>query len=383
MLMQCDTSVINGTLEDDHFMYLSNSLNESRPSPTAIQATDVINNIVIPVIFTLGIFGNLVSLAVFCQKNQNTAADHVEHSATVGLITLAASDLLFCLVGFPAVFLGLHGGGQTTLVGFYYTVYRSAFANVFLFTSTWLIVLISAERFIGVCFPFPARSIIRVPRTLTAHALVFVVSLVVNLPLFFKWKIREIPCYNACFCYVREPSWLLRHKHFEKVHIMLWFSFGTFIPLFVLVFCNACILRAIYRGRRATAATNNAHEAQALQRITWTLLSIVFCYLLLVCPSTLLHFFSITKLTKLGMYTQVAVVVTNLMQAIKFSCNFLLYCAIHRRFRQALALRLACLGINIWSPSGISSNRSPKRTLQLVQLENGKAKLTSNPPDMI
>lgn len=374
--MHCLQPLTEGNSSLENFTLPTNS--SSLPHT---EATYIIKNIITPIVFSLGILGNLVSLAVFCHKSQS--GDHVERSATTGLITLAMSDLLFCLIGFSSVFLirdpiAIKPDAFTSFT-FQYRVNHGAILNVFLFTSTWLIILISSERFIGICFPFVARKLIRVPRTLFAHALVFLSSVIINLPLFFKWSVVAMPCYHSCICFTQLPSWLLQHKTFEEIHIFLWFTLGTFIPLLILLFCNSCILRAVYRSRRRAAA-NSEHEQGALSRITWTLLSIVLCYFLLVCPSMMLQFLTLDKFhLQFNIHLKsLAVVITNLLQAIKFSCNFLLYCAIHRRFREALAVRISCVGRTTLSPSAINPGCGPKRVFQMIQFTQGKSRRDAN-----
>ncbi len=68
-----------------------------------------------------------------------------------GLIALAVSDLLFCMIGAPAAFLTLYTvqPGSKTIIRilvFFYDTFKLPLLNVFLFSSTWLTVAISIER---------------------------------------------------------------------------------------------------------------------------------------------------------------------------------------------------------------------------------------------
>ena len=63
-------------------------------------------------------------------------------------MALAVSDLLFCFIGVPGIFLKANGnsGSYFDMVVFIYNKYKAALFNVFLFSSTWLTVAISIER---------------------------------------------------------------------------------------------------------------------------------------------------------------------------------------------------------------------------------------------
>jgi hypothetical protein len=75
-------------------------------------------------------------------------------------------------------------------------------------------------------------------------------------------------------------------------------------------------------------------------RITGVVLGIVMSYLVLVCPSMVLEQLANTSLIaqshSLSAF-RIAVVVANMMQAVKFSCNFLLYCAVNKQFREHIS----------------------------------------------
>jgi hypothetical protein len=79
-------------------------------------------------------------------------------------------------------------------------------------------------------------------------------------------------------------------------------------------------------------------EARDPTKITFILVMIVTLFLVLVCPSMILSFLKdcvIHTYSNVHHY-QIAVVMTNLTQALNFSINFLLYCAVSPKFRQQI-----------------------------------------------
>jgi len=132
-----------------------------------------INDVAIPCVLLFGAVGNTVSLAMLAGRagcyqritgrGRGVKLQPLERSAIVGLSALAMSDLFFCLVGIPAIFRALRGAKRVLGVFLlYYEVYRIPLHNLFLFSSTWIAVSVSSERFFAICFPLRARWYLKV-----------------------------------------------------------------------------------------------------------------------------------------------------------------------------------------------------------------------------
>lgn len=305
-------------------------------------------DIALPVIFLLGIIGNILNIMIFVKGRFRHTLDEIERCAATGLIALAVSDLLFCVVGLPAPLLSRHNGSQTLqLIAFYYKTYQTPLVNVFLFSSTWLIVAISVERYLAVCHPIRARWRIRVWKTAVVDVIVYILSAVLNIPGFFKYEVKSTLCQDNCECYFLAFTTLYANKSFRNAYKILWVTLGTFAPLIIMAFCNARLLMEIYKSRKLDIKHRAApHDRYCTSRITLILVSIVFLYFILVCPSTALGFLAdkIMKLNTENSYFgyQVASVVLNLTQAIYFAMNFALYCSMSRPFRDSVGLQLFC-----------------------------------------
>jgi cholecystokinin A receptor len=70
----------------------------TEPGSRYLQAAEyVVNRIAAPTICSFGIVGNLLNLLVLTRKRLQCSMDRMEKSAHVGLVSLAVSDLMFCL----------------------------------------------------------------------------------------------------------------------------------------------------------------------------------------------------------------------------------------------------------------------------------------------
>ena len=245
-----------------------------------------------PVIFAFGIIGNILNLVVLTRKRLRGRLNIMEKSAIYGLFGLAISDLLFCLVGFPYSFVknyGQFGNSSMTLMIVHYNNSHPALMNTFLLTSTWIIVYVSVERFIGVVFPFKAREIVSLYRTTGAIVIIYVISALLNVPLYMRYNVISMQCADECVCYLSEPSTLFKGD-FPLAYHVIWGVIGTILPFIVLIYCNVSISLTIYRRRNHDGAHYNSRALESAMRATTILLTIVVMYLVLVCPSMILKF---------------------------------------------------------------------------------------------
>jgi hypothetical protein len=123
----------------------------------------------------------------------------------------------------------------------------------------------------------------------------------------------------------------------------VWATLGNFIPLVLLVFFNFCLIRQIHksyaeRKNYAKGSFRGHHETETNNRVTITLISIVVMFLILVAPSEVVK--HIAKLANENIeenYTYMTLeVITNVMQTVNFSANFILYCCINPSFRRTM-----------------------------------------------
>ena len=95
--------------------------------------------------FAVGIIGNFMNLLLLGGRRVNgDRRSSLERSAVAGLRALTLSDMMFCVVGLSVLFARMLNSNLFPIVVI--SKYYATSLNVFLFTSTWLIVLVSVER---------------------------------------------------------------------------------------------------------------------------------------------------------------------------------------------------------------------------------------------
>jgi len=302
--------------------------------------------VLLPLIFMFGVVGNVLNIIIFTRSRYRHTLDDIEKSANAGLVALALSDMLFCLVGLPDPFLSSQSGSRLGgRFAMYYMTYKTPLMNVFLFSSTWLIVAISVERYIACCYPFHARWFIELPRTIAVDVSIYVLSVLINIPGFLKYRFISMPggCTEDSDPILIKQFRPFYDSSFREGYMIAWSVLGAFIPLVFLTLCNIRLLIEVYRSRARYATEQHKYTTS---KVTIILISIILMYLLLVCPSMLLQFFKnmITESSqKYYNRYRTAEVITNVSQAFNFAVNFVLYCAVSKQFRDNVKGHLCCL----------------------------------------
>ena len=372
----------------------------------------------VPIVCGFGMLGNILNLMVLTREKINHSLSKMENSAHIGLIALAVSDFMFCLLAFLYTQLDFQEVYHELSIVLYYEWLGSSFITVFIITSTWLTVYMAGERYIAVCHPFKARKLISLRRTRMTVFLVCILCISATIPLGFEKVIKPKNSTNGTIVYSIEK----RPEFSDSVigiRRLVWAILFDFIPCVALLYFNTCLIYKIHRAKTIrrqmapaqkkgilltrhhprelfsysshsrssgsnhtvinlnssstkrflatqknspppysyghshnTHTTQNHHQVpppvmtksmkakrrhtdNALNSVTATLVAVVVLFLIFVSPSEILKYiFLWSGGTKTHTY-HIIRSITNLMQAINFSVNFLLYCAVNKSFRRS------------------------------------------------
>ena len=93
---------------------------------------------------------------------------------------------------------------------------------------------------------------------------------------------------------------------------------------------------------RKAYRANNAPQSSQSNCITPTLIAVIIVFIILVAPAKILSFFYYVTGTKNVEVFNVILVTANVMRTLNFSINFVLYCAVNKKFRSSIRGMLHC-----------------------------------------
>jgi hypothetical protein len=197
-----------------------------------VDIENIILTRVVVIICCCGVVGNVLNLVTLTRQRLLCNMGTMEKSGITGLVTLALSDLLFCVLNLPNAFVDMKQKTWDTFsFNLIHRVYTQHAVNVFVVSSTWLTVAMAISRYIVVCHPIKARSIVDVKFAVISSVGIFIGSVVVNLPRFWFYRTG---CYtdnvSHTAYYSLEAGPLHRTQFGWSVYIVIYFIIALLFP---------------------------------------------------------------------------------------------------------------------------------------------------------
>ncbi len=253
---------------------------------------------------------------------------------------------MFCGVTLLCTFLAedrmVYDSKDVTL---FFTIYGPYFQNLFIKTSTWLVVTLALYRNAAISFPIAAKQYLTAMNTCIAVLICFVTWILFLLPMLWSWVVDEITCPNGDYFIMLDVGTFEENITMRKALTHTWTAIGFILPVCILAYCNLKMIISLHTslrrsgtGRRASAqSSQHNHRLAAQRRMTITLITIVASFFLLVFPSELFQYY-----LDFGAQEQTSDMIANLVitcntfQSINMSINFVLYCGVNSNFRKTL-----------------------------------------------
>lgn len=331
---------------------------------------DVIYTYLGPSICAFGILCNILNLIVLTQHQ-------LKESPYTYLTGLAFTDLGALLLSFFYMVFSHKN------VGVYFWRFFDAHiflpvVNICTNSSVWIVVLLTIERFLFVRHPLWAKATCDRTSAKVKIVCIILLILVLNIPRFLVFKVS----------YTTDGTPILGVTKFRQsdiFHAINWVYalVINFIPLLILSVANIYLVIAVKRAsiqREVLQIRNNKEAAWQREqvRLTITLISIVFLFIICIIPSAFVDFpiayalfgqgYSQSEFRKLAAY-HISGYISNLLVWCNLSINFVLYCAFNNKFR-----RVMC-----WTFQKIFHFRRKDGTfLLLVNFKNGHSIARNN-----
>ncbi|RUS81523.1 hypothetical protein EGW08_010693 [Elysia chlorotica] len=355
----------------------------------------VCDHVLMPLVCSLGILGNGLSVCVLTRREMAAAT-------TCFLTAMAVSDILLLGLQVPTFFqlnpyIAASDGFKRFIRS--YTILRYVMTNVFITCTCWLTVAVTTERFISLRFMFHPRLVCTLFRARLAIIAVFILSFVFHFSKFFEYVPNEDlssprPVLETYL--VHMPSY---ETYLHVTNILL----AVIIPVFLLVVANSFLVfflathrRRMLRHRKASSASPAALDGapgsmdQGSGRGATsggTMTSVDMMHVSAIVVATVLVFLACHSV---GVYLALTIAskgrpwvfqrpayiamkhVNTVLVMFNSSVNFLLYCAISRKFRKVF-MRVVRRRLARWGVDGKNVARREPWTTAMPLSEGGSA----------
>ncbi|KAK2141836.1 hypothetical protein LSH36_1034g00003 [Paralvinella palmiformis] len=324
-------------MEDSQALNATNRPHFTQYPPTSYAVYEV-GYVFVPLLLVVGVVGNSLTITVM------TSASFRTLPVSKMLIAMSLSDTVVNLL-FP-----FNKPFMSQLIGTDIRALSSGGCKLFFWTyrfaktgSSWMVVMISFERFVAVWFPMKSKFITTERNVYIAMAVLYGVF-AVFFGYWCSWADRVID--GSCVINSRPAGFEIQSEVFLVFGLVLY-SFG---PSFFLVIVNILIVYKLIRIRKSISPISNTQsfsrctKTAVSSRTTIMLLSVAISFVVLVTPNAVAHIVSFVRRKPIFETTDPVIVYlrafVQLLEQLNHSINFALYVLCSKRFRDGLLIIL-------------------------------------------
>lgn len=331
---------------NNSFSGISNGNDTDKISPPVIQARSappqyvlqtifICDDVLMPIVCCLGILGNGISLCVLTRREMAAAT-------TCFLTALAVSDIVLLSLQVPPFFkLNKSIGASDSYRLFirYYTVIKYVMNNVFITCTGWLTVAVTTERFISLRFMLHPKLVCTIPRARKAIIAIFLMSFVFHFSKFFEY----VPNTDLNSPRPLLTTHLVHTPAYETYVHIASIALAAVIPVFLLIVANSFLIffLATHRKRMLRHKATSSSNMSSVDMLHVTAIVVATVLVFISCHSVGVYLgLSISTMGRRWAFSQPSFLalkhINALLVMVNSSVNFLLYCAISRKFRTNL-----------------------------------------------
>lgn len=326
------------------------------------------------IVCLLGLIGNSLSFAVLHRYSQSNVATYL-------LKTLAITDNLFLATAagvqmYPAMSLYFNKIEQLEPVYPYIQNYGWPLVYIVQTLTVYVTVLVAANRFIAVCFPFHAHRFCS--KNIVKFQLICIVlgAVIYNIPRFFDYNYKVVnhtdPDTNETV--MEEVNFgLAGSKAYNIAYENIAYCLFVFlIPLTILIIFNVLLLNELKSAKKHRKSITRRKPTKEENNITLVMVVIILMFIVCQTPASInqILYYIVPQETRItcGHYLRYYHI-CNLLIIINSSVNFIIYCVFRRQFRQQFLALLS------GQPPDTLDRRSTRRRIIVSALHNHSEKM--------
>ena len=343
---------------------------------------------VTPVLFLCGIVGNILVFAVLARKQMQSV------SAYAYLLVLSVADSLVLIMGLLRLWVANLFRYDVRIEAKWVCKLLSFAGYTVTDYSVWLIVAVTAERFVAVMWPLTAleanKSNTGVRRAILIMIAMFLTLVSINAHLLWTTSIEQKGGHSNFTNLTSYPTCTAAEGYGTLVNVVWpWIDAVMYsvLPLILLTVLNVLIILKYFNAKRSrvsqlSASTNSFSSsrehndsAEGGRRLTVMLLTVSFTFLITTFPqAVMILIIAPLRPTNLSvnsiMILRLIQTISELLMYVNHSINFYLYCITGYKFRrQLMHLLLSLCGIRRLQPEiTVTSIKRFKMTRRMTSL---------------
>ncbi|XP_071536083.1 probable G-protein coupled receptor B0563.6 [Panulirus ornatus] len=299
------------------------------------QVKYVAYGILLPVLVCLGVLGDLLNLVVLTRPNMTGVA-------YVYMRGYAAASLfaLLCAIPFTQRVLAHEMGRWSSYyVAAFHAHVVLYFGNSCIGIGVVMLLALTVERFISVCYPAKARNLCGTTRAYVTVAVIPITTFVLYSPYLLLAHVVSCRTDSGSVVHMKHVNtWLMDSPWFQAYKWILELAF-KFIPAIILVYLNVRIIRtykAVCEKRRKM--TNKVSGEQRRQyaeesRLMFLLGGTSTLFFVCMTPMIVLSL-TIHHPRKQSVAFEVFRATANVLEVTNFAVTFYIYCVFSKDFRE-------------------------------------------------
>lgn len=268
-------------------------------------------SVVIP---SIGLVGNTFAFVVLISENIRKT------TFGVFLATLAVMDFMFLAARIFEV--------QYHKADFQITSYFCKTRHVFTYTgmmsSSWLLVAVTIDRFVAICYPFQAKTYLKIATARCISVGIVIVFFLANCYGFWLWDVIG----NRCNTF--DPKIYLVAMRYVNI---LTTVFYAYIPFVVLSILNTIIVRTLRKHRIQKMKTAHHGKGAAETKAVTMILVATFWYLICTAPFCVIAALRIFSIIPPSVVSTLLDAGSQVLLMLNHSLNFFIYVFSGTNFR--------------------------------------------------
>lgn len=325
----------------------------------------VLYTVTMGIIGVFGFLGNTISFLVLRRDRSTPVASFL-------LQTLAVADnsfLVLWLVHYSMRFgyRYLEVNLEQYSAWLYIRVYTFPLLYIAQMLTIWLTVVIALNRFMAVCRPYKAPRLCTIYNVYKEVVLVTAFSILYNVPRFFEltvfkneegkteWKRTDIGA----------------NKMYQTLYVdALYYLFTFVLPLLILAYVNTRVTIA-YQALRRRKRRMTSRRAENENNITLVMIIVVLIFMLCQAPARIVQLVWGYRYSHCHQYHYYLIHVSNTLEVLNSSVNFLVYFCFRKRFRDIIQSGF-CPGSASGGPRRDSCHFTTTEGLSLAQFDQSQ-----------